>query len=183
MRGANRFLLIFIFISLILLGISIYYSVVTRNLLNTADSYISDKDAELELINSKLIQAKSKFDNDDGSIVVSRLLADRTPDYPAVIAWDKEYAKECDRLSTMHASRTGKKRWGRWFLTKKALVTCVPRPNVGKPGHRKGDTYDIGLGRIKERWVEHMREKNWMGEKGIKDLEEALLYLTATKVS
>ncbi len=105
------------------------------------------------------------------------------PEYPEVIAWDKEYADECDRLSEIEANKTHKRRWGRWYLkTSGGLVsldTKVCHPEQGDhPAWQSGD-YDIVLNRCKteaERriWLEQMRKKTWIGEKGLQDLERAL---------
>lgn len=92
--------------------------------------------------------------------------------------WNREYANECDRLSELEAVRTGKRHWGRWYLTKTSLVTRTSRPKVGESGIIRGGIYDIGLNRLNENWLRHMSGKNWIGEKALQDLAEALSALS-----
>lgn len=101
---------------------------------------------------------------------------------PELIAWEKEYAGEADRLAEAEAIKTGRKHWGRWYLTKHSLNTVAIRPKVGEEGFYKGYTYDINLDRLSENWVEHMSAKNWIGETGLKDLAIALKVLTTSEV-
>ena len=98
---------------------------------------------------------------------------------PELIEWEKEYAGECDRLAEAQAVKTGKRHWGRWYLTKNSLDTAAVRPKVGEAGFYKGHIYDIGLDRLSENWARHMSAKNWIGEKGLKDLAIALKVLTS----
>lgn len=123
---------------------------------------------------------RSKFEDENGVIGAEgwALMDSGETEYPEVEAWDKEYADECDRLSKLEAQRTGKRHWGRWYLTKYALVTPSIHPKNGKPEVYKCQPYDIGLDRLKHgRWLAHMAEKNWIGEQGMKDLERALTEL------
>ena len=55
-----------------------------------------------------------------------------------------------------------------------SLVTMVCRPNIGSDGYAKLFEYDIPLYRLDEDWARHMSEKNWVGDKGLQDLERAL---------
>ena len=93
-------------------------------------------------------------------------------------AWDTEYANEADRFAEIEAEKTGKKRWGRWYLYRNALVTRMCRPNEGRKGYTKGCIYDISLNRLSEDWVSHFRyTKNWVGSRGLLDLTTALVDL------
>lgn len=118
---------------------------------------------------------KSRWENEDGSISFS--LMGKVPEYPEVIAWDREFEVECDKLAELEAIKTCKKHWGRWWLTKTSLNTRIHRPRVGARGFMKGGIYDITLDRLRKDWLEHMKQKNWIGKKGILDLETALYEL------
>ena len=119
---------------------------------------------------------RSRFENEDGSINLA--LVGEVPEYPQAVAWDKEYEDECDRLAELEAIKTGRKHWGRWYLTKTSLMTRTSRPKIGARGFSRGGYYDIGLDRLGEDWVGHMKEKNWMGEKGLRDLGRAISALS-----
>jgi hypothetical protein len=103
------------------------------------------------------------------------------PEHPEVVDWNKEYADECDRLAELEARKTGKRCWGCWYLTKASLVTAVIRPRIGGSGTIRGEIYDIDLNRLNENWVRHMEDKNWIGEKGIRDLAMAISALSESK--
>ena len=52
------------------------------------------------------------------------------------------------------------------------------RPSVGESPAWKGEEYWFELSRCKtpesqKQWLEHMKEKNWVGEKGLADLAKA----------
>lgn len=115
---------------------------------------------------------RSRWQNEDGSLNLA--LVGKVAEYPGVVAWDIEYANECDRLAELEAIKTGRKHWGRWYLTKTSLITRTSRPKIGTRGFSRGGIYDIGLDRLNEDWEEHMTEKNWIGEKGHRDLGVAL---------
>lgn len=115
---------------------------------------------------------KGRYENEDGSINFA--LVGEVPEYPEVVAWNKEYADECDKLAELEAKRTGKRHWGRWYLTKKSLITRTSKLRVGQGGFIRGGYYDIDLDRLNENWVYHMSQKNWMGEKGLRDLAMAI---------
>ena len=89
--------------------------------------------------------------------------------------WDRDYADECDKFAKLEAEKTGKKRWGRWWLSRSALNTHICHPNIGSDGYFKQATYDIDLPRIAEDWLGHMIfTKDWVGERGLYDLAQAL---------
>jgi len=128
---------------------------------------------------------RSRFENDDGIITpqACALIIQGVPEYSEVTKWRREYACECDRLSELEAIKTGNKHWGRWYLNTSgglvSLDTRVCHPEQGDHPAWRRDDYYIELDRCKteeERqiWVEHMREKSWIGEKGLHDLERAL---------
>jgi len=123
---------------------------------------------------------KSNWVNEDGAINLAKVGVE--PEFPEAIAWEKEYADKCDQLAEIEAIKTGKKHWGRWYLTRKSLNTIIIRPKVGERGAYRGSTYEISLDRLNENWVEHMSRKNWLGEKGLKDLAIALEVLGNNEV-
>lgn len=125
---------------------------------------------------------KSKFENENGSMNI--MAYDEATEYPEVLAWEKEYADECDRLATIIASKH-KHHWGRWYLDMSkpvSLITEPIRPRIGKRGNFRGDDYWIELKRVDTKfgergsgysWIKHMSGKNWIGEQGLKDMENA----------
>lgn len=115
---------------------------------------------------------KSRWENEDGSINFA--LVRDIPENPEVTIWDKEFADGCDRLAEIEAVRTHKKHWGRWWLTKTSLNTRINRPKEGIGGFMRGGIYDIALDRLKKDWLEHMKQKNWIGQEGLRDLANAL---------
>lgn len=131
---------------------------------------------------------RSNWVNGDGLVNFAKV--GEVPEFPEVLAWDKEFTNECDRLAEVDAHKTGKTHWGRWRLTKQALITRTIRPRIdgdkGKPLYV--GTYDIPLddldrGEGQQTWVEHMEEKNWLGEKGLRDLAVAIEALTMRRVT
>ena len=58
---------------------------------------------------------RGRHEDENGVIIIDLGSVDKTPEYPEVIAWDKEFADECDKLSEIDATKTGKKHWGRWY--------------------------------------------------------------------
>lgn len=120
---------------------------------------------------------KSRWQNEDGSFNFQGIGV--VPEFPEVIAWDKDFANECDRLAELDAIKTGKRHFGRWYLTKTALVTKTIRPEIDGQNRLYVGVYEIGLDRARETpggrgWVKHIGEKNWIGEKGLRDLADAL---------
>ena len=94
------------------------------------------------------------------------------------IRWWNDYADEADRLATLEVIKRGKKHWGRWYLDGGCLCTMTSRPSVGESPAWAGEEYWFELSRCKtpeeqKQWLEHMKEKNWMGEKGLADLAKA----------
>lgn len=122
---------------------------------------------------------KSNWLNEDGSLNFHRV--GEVPEFPEVIAWDKEFADGCDRLAEGIAVKTGKRHFGRWWLTRTSLGTRIVRPSIDGQSPLMGGVYDIDLDRLNENWVRHMGEKNWLGERGLKDLELAITMLKARK--
>lgn len=120
---------------------------------------------------------RSRYEREDGSI--NFVLVGNEPEYPEVKAWRKEYADECDRLAELEAENKGGRHWGRWYLDEKsnALVTVVCRPNIGSDGSTTLFEYDIPLDRLNGDCLEHMAPKNWIGERGLQDLERVLTEL------
>jgi len=135
---------------------------------------------------------RSRFEDEYGIIGPEgfTLVISGVPEYPEVKAWAKEYADECDRLAELEAEKMGSRCWGRWYLNTSgglvSLDTMVWHPEQGEhPAWRGGDYY-IMLDRCKtekecQNWVEHMREKNWLGEKGLTDLTRAFAELSQAK--
>lgn len=102
---------------------------------------------------------------------------------PELIEWEKEFANECDKLAELEAKNTGKRHWGRWYLTRTSLNTRMTRPRVeGGAASFRGGIYDIDLDRLDGHWIAHMGRKNWVGEKGIQDLARALDDLSKIKM-
>lgn len=131
---------------------------------------------------------RSRFEDEYGCIDGKgfALMHSGVPEYPEVIAWEKEYASECDRLATLEAVKTGKRHWGRWYLNAAkpiSLDTRTSTPGIdGSPNSpkRRGYVYDIALDGVSvhykkhsHSWIRHMEEKNWMGEQGLADLQRA----------
>lgn len=128
---------------------------------------------------------RSRYEDEYGCIRIGTDIK-LEPEYPEVIAWDKEYADECDRLSEIAAKKTHKRRWGRWHLnTSYGLVSLDTRvwlPEIEDHPAWQGDDYYIVLNGCRtekgcQEQIEHMTEKRWLGEKGIKDLGRALTEL------
>ncbi len=120
---------------------------------------------------------RSKFEDENGALIPKAftLIYEGIKDYPEVVAWEKEYTDKCDKQSELYARATGKKHWGRWYLTKTDLVTTRIFPKVGKAGYDKWQSYPIDLeGLFYGRYAKHMTEKNWIGDKGHADLRLAL---------
>ncbi len=121
---------------------------------------------------------KSIYVDKDGMInwkEYARMVKEDIPETPDRLAWDKEYADLCDKQSELYARATGKKHWGRWYLTKTDLVTTRLFPKNGKAGFDKFQSYPISLSSLfYGRYAKHMTEKNWIGDKGHEDLRLAL---------
>ena len=97
---------------------------------------------------------------------------------PELIAWEQDYANECDRLATLEAEKTGKRHCGRWYLNNNTLETRISRPNLDCNGYTRGNIYEIALSgchaeRQRKNWLKHMEEKCWMGGQGLADLKRA----------
>jgi hypothetical protein len=126
---------------------------------------------------------QSKFTDKDGFVDLVTLLNNPdAKDYPEVGEWDRQYAAECDHLA---ASLAAKHRChcGRWYLDQGFLCTPVYRAPIGDIPGGCHEVYDFSLDRCRteksrQLWIEHMAEKNWMGEKGIADLKRAFNGLT-----
>jgi hypothetical protein len=123
---------------------------------------------------------RSKFEDKDG---IENLDIELTSekDFPQVIEWNKKYAVECDRLATIEAQNNHTS-WGRWYIDDGYLSTWVCFPAIENNPVRKCYVYDFDINRAKtlqkqDWWIEHMKEKRWMGEQGIKDLKRAFKYL------
>ena len=104
---------------------------------------------------------------------------------PELIEWWEEYRQECDKCAAIEAAKTGKRHWGRWYLTKgkvPCLVTTIIHPNTGEDGYKEYSIYEIGLYRCeteaeREQWKRHMGFKDWVGEQGVSDLNVAFQQL------
>jgi len=135
---------------------------------------------------------RSRFEDEYGCVGSEglALIASGVPEYPEVVAWEKEYKEGCDRLSELEAEKTRKRHWGRWYLNQSkppSLDTKDSRPGIGCYSDWCGDVYDIMLHscrteRDREFWVEHMKEKNWMGAKGLAGLRRAFDDLMAAGI-
>lgn len=131
---------------------------------------------------------RSRYEDESGVCLLNGC-PDLEPEYPEVIAWDKGYADECDRLSHLAISKTGYQHWGRWYLNTNKPVRLDTRiiiPSIGKKRRWHAGVYSIELSRIgvnggvdgsKYTWQQHMTEKNWLGKKGLRDLGRAITAL------
>jgi hypothetical protein len=94
---------------------------------------------------------------------------------------DKTYADQCDELSKIEAQNNHSS-WGRWFLEDGMLCTwvCVPKTGfsvVGKLFRYEIETLKLKNKSEQDAMIEFLDEKNWMGEKGLKDLRRAFKFL------
>ena len=128
---------------------------------------------------------RSKFEDENGSMNI--MAYEESKEYPEVLAWWKEYAQECDRLSELQVAKLGKRHWGRWVLTKTRpwSLDCIQvRPGIGESSPREIQAYWIELSRIGSKgesngqtnytWQRHLGDKNWIGKQGLADFMRAI---------
>jgi hypothetical protein len=120
---------------------------------------------------------KSRFEDENGSLDWTKV--ETQPEYPEVVEWDRNYASISDGVSALAAEVMGARRWGRWFLDKDGLRTRINTPKIGEDGFQARGSYCISLDRLEEDWGEHLKEKRWIGEKGLEDLRLAISELMA----
>jgi hypothetical protein len=94
---------------------------------------------------------------------------------------ENKFKDECDRLSTLEAQNHTS--WGRWFVDDGMLSTWVVLPEKENNPVKKLYVYDFSVEKFKtksgrEEILNQISEKEWMGEKGIKDLKRAIKYFT-----
>lgn len=92
-------------------------------------------------------------------------------------AWNQSYATECDQLAEIEAAKYPR-HWGRWYIEDDFLCTRVMSPHVGNQSGGSFEIYDFSLNHCRteaegRNQVQHMAEKNWIGEKGLSDLQRA----------
>jgi hypothetical protein len=86
------------------------------------------------------------------------------------------YRETCDELSEKEVSM-GIPHFGRWYIEDGYICTWVIVPQVENVPIHKLFIYDFAIEvcltkERQEQWLEHMKEKNWIGEKGINDLKK-----------
>lgn len=91
---------------------------------------------------------------------------------------DLEYKKECDRLSQLEILEECVS-FGRWFIEDNMLSTWICTPKIGRSVVGKLFLYQRSLDELKnkenrEKFLEEIQEKVWLGDKGYKDLQRAL---------
>jgi len=91
---------------------------------------------------------------------------------------DEAYKNKCDELSESEAVNYDKY-WGRWYVSDGMLSTWVCTPKIGFSVVGKIFEYQKALDELKskkgrEEFIELMAIKDWMGEVGIKKLQQAL---------
>ena len=128
---------------------------------------------------------KSKFADSDGLIIMNRETINKfftEGEFSEVIEWDRKFADECDKLSTIEAQNSYTS-WGRWFLDDGYLNTWICFPETDIKSVRRVDEYFIGIEkcRIQEQqdnWIKQLKGKRWIGEQGLKDLKRAFKYIS-----
>lgn len=94
---------------------------------------------------------------------------------------DEFYKNECDKLATLEVQDCYTS-WGRWFLDDGMLSTWVVAPQTERLAVRKLFVYGLMVENCltengRNRILENMQTKDWLGDRGIKDLKRALKYL------
>lgn len=92
------------------------------------------------------------------------------------------YSDKCDELSQIEAQNHHSS-WGRWYMDDGNLCTwvCIPENEkhpVGKVYEYSFEVRGVTFQAWRDRWIQQMTEKKWMGKKGIHDLKKAFNYLT-----
>jgi len=93
---------------------------------------------------------------------------------------NKEFKDECDKLATLEAQTHTS--WGRWFIDDGMLCTWVITPPLGIMPVNKLFRYDKSIDELKtnkdrEVFLKLISDKEWLGLKGIRDLQRAFKYL------
>jgi hypothetical protein len=101
-------------------------------------------------------------------------------------ALEKEvYKEKCDELSEAEALNCDR-HWGRWYVSDRMLSTWVCTPKIGVYVVQKLFEYqylleDLKSRKEREEFIKLMQSKDWIGEIGIKKLQQALKSLFKNK--